>query len=66
MQKQKEEETKRGQNGGGALTSVDSVVVRRGAVACSVERFLAPTTRIPSTAPGVVVVGTRSGFHLLL
>lgn len=51
---------------GWILTSVNSVVVRWGAVACSVECFLAPTTRIPCTAPGVVVIGTRSGFHLLL
>lgn len=54
------------QGAGWILTPVDSVVVRCGAVACSVECFLAPTTRIPRAAPGVVVIGTRSGFHLLL
>lgn len=48
------------------LTSINGVVVHWGAIACSVECLFAPTTRIPGTAPGVVVIGTRSGFHLLL
>lgn len=51
---------------GRVLTSVESVVVRRGAVASGVKRFLAPAARIPSATPGVVVIGTRSSFHLLL
>lgn len=69
LKKQKGHETKEETRKGGAgwiLTPIDSVVVRRGAVACSVECFLAPTTRIPRAAPGVVVIGTRSSFHLLL
>lgn len=51
---------------GRVLTSVEGVVVRRGAVASGVECFLAPAARIPGATPGVVVIGTRSGFHLLL
>lgn len=51
---------------GWLLTSINGVVVHWGAIACSVECLFAPTTRIPGTAPGVVVIGTRSGFHLLL
>lgn len=51
---------------GWILTSINGVVVRWGAIACSVECLFAPTARIPGTAPGVVVIGTRSGFHLLL
>lgn len=54
------------QTGGWSLTAVDGVVKRGRAVARGGERLLAPTTRIPRTAPGVVVIGTRSGFHLLL
>lgn len=48
------------------LTAIDGVVVGRCAVACCVEGFLAPTAGIPRTAPGVIVIETRSGFHLLL
>lgn len=55
-----------GEKGGVVLTAIDGVVVRRCAVACRVQRFLAPATRIPRAAPGVVVIGTRSRFHLLL
>lgn len=43
---------------GRVLTSVEGVVVRRGAVAGGVERFLAPTAGIPGATPGVVVIGT--------
>lgn len=51
---------------GGVLTSVEGVVVRWGAVARGVESLLAPAARIPGAAPGVVVIGTRPSFHLLL
>lgn len=51
---------------GWILTSINGVVVHWGAIACSVECLFAPTTRIPGTAPGVVVIGTGSSFHLLL
>lgn len=51
---------------GWILTSINGVVVHWGAIACSVEGLFAPTTRISGTAPGVVVIGTRSGFHFLL
>lgn len=67
LQEQSEDEAGEDARGAGwILTSVVSAVVRHGAVACGVECFLAPTTGIPRTAPGVVVIGTRSGFHLLL
>lgn len=46
--------------------AIDGVVVRRGTVARRVERFFAPTLRIPPASPGVVVIGTRSSLHLLL
>jgi len=55
-----------GRGGGGVLTAVDGVAVRRGAGAGGVERLFAPAARIPGASPGVVVIGTRSGFHLLL
>lgn len=43
------------------LTAIDGVVV-----AGAVQSLLAPSTGVPCAAPGVVVIRTRSGFHLFL
>lgn len=45
----------------GALTAVNCVVV-----AHAVQHLPAPTAGVPCAAPGVVVIGTGAGFHLLL
>lgn len=45
----------------GVHTAVNCVVV-----AHAVQHLPAPTAGVPCAAPGVVVIGTGAGFHLLL